>query len=326
MKALIIGSNSFYGSHYTKLLLRKKFNVLGISRSKIKKKYFLPFDKNHKNFKFFQLNLNTHLHKIYNLIKKFKPHYIINFSSQSMVNESWKHPQDWFLTNSYSVPYLYFMLNQLKFKFRLLHISTPEIYGNTKTLISEDENINPSTPYAISRVNADLFLQSLKKEFNFDFVGTRAANIYGEYQDLYRIIPKTIYSIINQKKLYLHGGGKSIRSFIHINDVCDATYLIMKKKNNSGEFYHISSKTLISIKELIKKICKIYQYDYSKLVKETKDRIGKDKFYKLKTKKIEKLGWKTNISLEQGIKKTGIWIEENNKRFVNNDLFYRHKK
>jgi dTDP-glucose 4,6-dehydratase len=326
MKALIIGSNSFYGSHYTKLLIKKKFKVIGISRSKIKKNCLLAFDKKSKNFNFFQLNLNTQLLKIFKIIKKFKPNYIINFSSQSMVNESWKSPQDWFLTNSYSVPYLYNLLNQLTFKFKLVHISTPEIYGSTKNLITENEKINPSTPYAISRVNADFFLQSLKREFNFNFVGIRAANIYGEYQDLYRIIPKTIYSIMNKKQIFLHGGGRSVRSFIHIDDVCNGTYLVMKKKETSGQFYHISSKKLISIKNLIKKICKIYKYDYSKIVKESKDRIGKDKFYKLKTKKIEKFGWKAKVTLDDGIRRTGAWLKKNKKNFSNYDLFYQHKK
>ena len=83
---------------------------------------------------------------------------------------------------------------------------------------------------------------------------------------------------------------------------------------------------MISIKDLIKKICKIYKYDYSKLIIESKERIGKDKFYKLQTKKIEKFGWKSKVSLEEGIKKTGNWLRENNKNFTNYDLFYWHKK
>ena len=326
MKAIIIGSNSFYGAHFTKLLLKKKFRIIAISRSKIKKNYFLPFNKNSRNFKFLKLDLNIHLSKIFLITKNFKPDYIINFSSQSMVNESWKAPQDWFLTNSYSVPYFYSMLKDLKFKFRLVHISTPEIYGSTKRLIKENNSINPSTPYAISRVNADLFLKSLKKEFNFDFVGTRAANIYGEYQDLYRIIPKTIYSILKGKKIYLHGGGSSIRSFIHIDDVCNATYLVMRSKKTSGQFYHISSKELISIKELVKKICNIFKYDFSQLVQFSEDRRGKDKFYKLHTKKIEKLGWKSKISLDEGLEKTRKWLIKNKNKFSINDLKYQHKK
>ena len=272
------------------------------------------------------MDLNLQLKKIVNLVKKFKPNYIINFSSQSMVNESWKYPQDWFLTNSYSVPSLYGFLNKLKFNFRLVHISTPEIYGSTKGLISENEKFSPTTPYAISRLNADFFLKSLNKEFKFDFVGTRAANIYGEHQDLYRIIPRTIYSIINKKKLSLHGGGRSVRAFIHIDDVCDATYKIMNKKNNSGEFYHISSKNYISIRNLIKMICKIYNYNFSDLVVNSKDRVGKDKYYKLKISKIEKIGWKSKISLHKGIKRTGDWLIKNKNKFTKNELNYFHKK
>tara|TARA_Y100000996_G_C22526391_1_gene644585 strand:- start:484 stop:1464 length:981 start_codon:yes stop_codon:yes gene_type:complete len=326
MKAIIIGSNSFYGSHFTKLLLDKKFRLIGISRSKIKKRYQLPFDKNSKNFRFFKLDLNTDLLKIIKLVKKFKPNYIINFSSQSMVHESWKNPEDWFLTNSYSIPSFYGYLNKIENKFRLVHISTPEVYGNTKGVVLEDENFNPTTPYAISRVVADYFLKNLHKEFGFDFVATRAANIYGEFQDLYRIIPKTIYSILNKKKLFLHGGGGSVRSFIHIKDVCDATYKIMVKKNNSGEFYHISSNKYISIKNLIKLICKIYSYNFNKLVINSKDRIGKDKFYKLNSSKVKKIRWKATISLENGIKKTGNWLIKNNKKFKKKELTYLHKK
>ena len=58
-----------------------------------------------------------------------------------MINESWESPQDWFLTNSYSVPSLYAYMNKLKFKFRLVHISTPEIYGNINGIISEKQKV-----------------------------------------------------------------------------------------------------------------------------------------------------------------------------------------
>ena len=82
----------------------------------------------------------------------------------------------------------------------------------------------------------------------------------------------------------------------------------MIKKRNKGEFYHISSENYVSIRNLIKLICKIYNYDFKNLVIDTKDRIGKDQFYKLSSKKIKKFGWKAKISLTEGIKKTGNWL------------------
>ena len=49
-----------------------------------------------------------------------------------MVGQSWKDPEDWFLTNSLSTIKLYSGLSKQNFKFKLIHISTPEIYGNIK--------------------------------------------------------------------------------------------------------------------------------------------------------------------------------------------------
>ena len=69
-------------------------------------------------------------------------------------------------------------------------------------------------------------------------------------QQLYRIIPKTIVSFIKNKNLQLHGGGRSFRSFIHIDDVSNALYLILKN-GKVGETYHISTNKLISIKKLV---------------------------------------------------------------------------
>ena len=97
----------------------------------------------------------------------------------------------------------------------------PEIYDNLtpNTIISslkENFNFTPSTPYAVSRAACDLHLNSFFKAYNFPVVFTRAANVYGPGQQLYRIIPRTILSMLTGRKMNLHGGGLSKRSFIHI--------------------------------------------------------------------------------------------------------------
>ena len=81
-KIVIIGSNSFSGSNMINYLLNKKFNVVGISRSKEPLDIFLPYKKNsNKNFVFKKLDLNQDIHKIVLLIKKFKPNWGISFFS-----------------------------------------------------------------------------------------------------------------------------------------------------------------------------------------------------------------------------------------------------
>ena len=67
-----------------------------------------------------------------------KINLLINYISKSLVAESWVRPEVWFFTNSYSLTMFYFKLSKLKFLTKLIHFSTPEVYGDTKNKISEN--------------------------------------------------------------------------------------------------------------------------------------------------------------------------------------------
>lgn len=326
MRVIILGSNSFSGQAFINYLLKKSISVIGISRSNLKKDHFLSFSKNNKKFIFFKLDINKNQRDILKLINKYKPDYLINYSSQSMVGESWNSPEDWFYTNSFSLPVLYNKIYDLNIIKRLVHISTPEVYGSSNKILKENNNFNPSTPYAVSRTTSDMYLNILHQFKGYDFVTTRASNVYGEFQDLYRIIPKTIFNFMSKNKIYLDGGGLSKRSFIHIDDVSEATYLIMKK-GMSGSTYHISTNEFISIYNLAKKISILMKKDHKEYISKLKnDRIGKDQYYKLNSDKLKNLGWKPKVSLDNGILRTHNWIYENFKNFLSKDKIYSHKK
>ena len=327
-KYLIIGCNSFSGSNFVNFLLKKNINTIGISRSKLKKKLFFPTDLQENNkFLFKKLNLNSDQVKIIRLIDKYKPKYIINFAAQGMVNESWKDPKNWYQTNLMSIIDLTEKLKNKSYLKKFIQFSTPEVYGNTsKKWIYENYNFNPSTPYASSRAASDRHLINIFEQSKFPIIFTRAANVYGPHQDLYRIIPKTICHLLLKKKLYLDGNGESYRSFIHIRDVSSALYLILKK-GKTGETYHISTNDIISIKNLTKKILNLVNKNYGQLIIPIKkDRLNKDKYYMLNSKKLRNLGWKNKISLEKGIFETYQWIHKNLKKIKNLKTEYIHKK
>ncbi len=324
-KIVIIGSNSFSAGSLIKILLKKKYYIYGISRSKINRKPFKSFSIN-KNFRFFRLDINKNNAAIINLIKKIKPNYIINYASQSMVGQSWKDTEDWYLTNSYSMIKLYNGIFNNLYKSRLIHISTPEVYGSIKKNTVENNNYNPTTPYAASRVTADHFLDLLYKFKKINYCSVRASNVYGEYQRLYRIIPLSVYSILKNKKINLHGGGVSKRNFVYIDDVSKAIEIIMKK-GKRGETYHISGDEMISIKNLVKKICYKMKYDFNKLVINSNDRKGKDMYYSIKSDKLRnKFGWITKISLDEGLDRCIEWVKKDLNFFKKNDEKYKHIK
>ena len=123
MKYLIIGSNSFSGSNFINFLLSKNNIVRGVSRSKEINSVFLPYKKNKniKNFKFYKIDLNKDLKKLINICDIFKPNFIINFSAQGMVAESWKSPLDWYNTNFKFAKFLHNFFYIFFFNFMAKH-------------------------------------------------------------------------------------------------------------------------------------------------------------------------------------------------------------
>lgn len=331
---LIIGSNSFSGSNCTDYLLRKGYFVLGVSRSKEPNQIFLPYKwklKNKNNpsigkFIYKKIDINYDLSKLIDLLDFYQITHIINFAAQGMVAESWKYPLNWYQTNLVSQVALHDQLRKKKDLKKYLHFTTPEVYGDTKKeWISETNYFSPTTPYAVSRAACDLHLESFRKAYNFPVVFTRAANVYGPGQQLYRIIPRTILSCFSRKKLYLHGNGTSERSFIYIKDAIKATVNICLN-GEIGSTFHISTQEAISIKDLVMFICKKLDVGFDEIVNYKEERLGKDQSYFLDSTKLrERFNWIEDYNLEQGILETIRWVENNYNQMKNLSWEYEHK-
>ena len=327
-KFLIIGSNSFSGSNFiNKILSNKNNKIVGISRS-IENRIFLPYleNKNLNNFKFYKLNLNKNFTQIIRIIKKFKPNYVANFAAQGMVNESWITPEDWYQTNIVSNTNLINNLKKYKFLKKYLHVSTPEVYGDTRYKIKENLNFAPSTPYANSRAAFDNHLMLFNKVFNFPVVISRAANIYGPGQKLYRIIPKSIINFKKNKKIVVDGMGKSLRAFVYIDDLTEAYYRILLH-GKPGNTYHVSSNKFYSIKNIVKKISTQIKNSKRLIILSKNDRLGKDHRYFLNSDKTRnELNWIPKVNITNGIIKTKEWIELNFKKLNKISTKYIHNK
>jgi dTDP-glucose 4,6-dehydratase len=327
-KIVVLGSNSFSGSDFIDLLLEKqKYHVIGISRSAEKSSVFLPY-KRHKNglFRFYQLDLNTDIQKIISLLQKARPDYIVNFAAQSEVAPSWEHPEHWFQTNVVSLAKLGNYLKDVTYLKRYVHISSPEVYGSCQGNVKENAPLNPSTPYAASKAAADLFLFTLVKNFNFPLVMIRSTNVYGAHQQLFKIIPRAIISIKLGKEIGLHGGGKAIKSYIHIRDISRGEFAALEKGKN-GQIYHLSPDDKgIVLKDVIKIICKQMDVPYLKTIKVVEERLGQDKAYIIDSTKARKyLGWEPKVTLQQGIQEVIDWIDQNWTVIKNYPHEYIHK-
>lgn len=327
-KFVVLGSNSFSGASFVAYLLAEGAEVVGISRSAEPLACFLPYrwhGVDRGRFNFHRLDLNVDLDDILKVIDAERPAYVVNFAAQSMVAESWQHPERWFMTNVVSTVRLHERLRRCDFMRKYVHVTTPEVYGATEGFVKEDAPFNPSTPYAVSRTAADMSLKTYFSAYGFPVVFTRAANVYGPGQQLYRIVPRTILFIKLGRKLQLHGGGRSARSFIHARDVADATLRVCRA-GVPGETYHISTDRIVSIRELVEMICRRLGARFEDSVEIAGERLGKDAAYQLDSRKIRaRLGWKDQISLEQGIEDTIRWVERYFEVLKSQPMEYRHK-
>jgi len=326
-KILVIGSNSFSGSDFIDLLLEESQNqVVGISRSPEKSELFLPY-KRHVggDFTFFQMDLNKNMPKIIELIHSFQPEYIVNFAAQSEVAPSWKNPEQWFQTNAVAITSLAHQLKDCTFLKRYVHISSPEVYGTCVGTVREDNPLNPSTPYAASKAAGDLSLFAYVKNYNFPLVMIRSTNVYGAHQQLFKIIPRSVIYIKKGKTIELHGGGKAIKSYIHIRDISRGELAAMLH-GDIGQIYHFSPDTGIAIKNVVKTICNKMNIAFEKATITVGERPGQDAVYVIDSKKArQKFGWSPYISFDEGVDDVITWIENNWETIQKEPLEYLHK-
>jgi len=328
-KIAIIGSNSFSGASFARYCLEQGLDVLGVSRSDEPAGCFLPYRwlpaSQQQRFHFVRCDINHDLDRLMGALNEFSPAWVVNFAAQGMVAQSWLQPEHWYQTNVVGNVRFHDRLRKAGWLEKYVHVGTPEVYGNTSGTIDENAPFNPSTPYAASRAACDLHLRTFLQQYRFPVAWTRAANVYGPGQQLYRIIPRTILFIKLGRKLSLHGGGHSVRSFIHIRDVASAT-LAVARKAPIGECYHLSTPSFVSIRELVEMICRTMNADFSRVVEITQDRPGKDAAYLLDSGKARReLGWEDTVSLSDGIRETIAWIDEHFDEIQRQPLDYIHK-
>lgn len=272
-KFLILGANSFYGRNFAQWVETKGDTAIRLSRPDWSLGDDLPEEP---------------------------VDYIVNFVSKSLVAESWADPQGWMMTNCAFFTALLEQVRSRTIK-KFVHVSTPEVYGSTDGWVDETFGAwKPSTPYACSRAAGDMILLAYHKAYGLPAVVTRTANIYGPGQGANRIIPLAFKHIRAREKLFLHGGGHTVRSFIHVKDAAAALYTVAKN-GSVGLTYHISTNSEVSIANLVKRVCKTLGVASVGLIGSQPDRLGKDQYYLLKSERIRSMGWRDTITLERGL-------------------------
>lgn len=218
---------------------------------------------------------------------------VVNFAAKALVPQSWDTPLCYYQTNILDKIALVESLR--RFKLGLwLEFSTPEVYGSTENYVTEDHPFRPTSPYAISRAAFDSHLMAMHRRYRFPAIITRACNVYGPGQAEYRLIPRAIRCKLAGESFPLEGGGTSLRSFLHVEDVARALETIIEC-SAMGETYHISSYPVCSVRSVVEKIGCEFHIPRGR---------GEDAAYRLDDSKLRRLGWTPQITFSNGLAQT----------------------
>ena len=312
----VTGGLGFIGSNLVELLLTKGYKVIVIDFKGIgsNKKNL----KKHKNLilKTSDINRTT---IIKNYIKKYKPDCIFNLAAETHVDRSIVNPKPFINSNFLGTFNLIETLRNLKLKknFRLIHVSTDEVFGDISLnkRSTEKDPYNPSSPYASSKAAADLLIKSYVKTYKFPCIITNCTNNFGPRQFEEKLIPKIILNILKDKNIPIYGNGKNQREWLYVEDHCKIL-LKLSQKGRLGETYNIGSGFVKNNLYIAKKILSLTKSKFninskSKIVF-VKDRKGHDFRYSLNSKKLNKIyNLNKNQNFEKSIIKTIEWYIEN---------------
>ena len=316
-KIIVTGGLGFIGSNLIDLLLKKKYKVLNIDKITYSSNFYNTKDfKNSKNYSFLKCDLKDK--KIKKIIFRYKPDCIFNLAAETHVDRSIDNPESFIQSNIVGVYNLLesFKYYSQRYKSKLVHISTDEVYGDILSgRSSEKYPYQPSSPYAASKAASDHLVSSYVRTYKIPAMVTNCSNNFGPKQHPEKLIPKLIYNILNNKPLPIYGKGTNSREWIYVKDHCEALIKVYQR-GKVGEFYNIGSNKNLNNLEVCKKLLNASKssINIGKNVKITfvKDRPGHDIRYALNSKKIKQnLNWYPKTNFKDGIKLTFDWYNNN---------------
>ena len=260
------------------------------------------------------------------LLATHQPRAVINFAAESHVDRSIHGPEDFIQTNIVGT---FRLLEAVKAywatlaavpqtAFRLLHVSTDEVYGSLApgdAAFTETHRYEPNSPYSASKAASDHLVRAYHHTYGLPVLTTNCSNNYGPYHFPEKLIPLMIVNALAGKPLPVYGDGQQIRDWLYVKDHCSAIRRVLEA-GKLGEVYNIGGCNEKPNIDIVQTVCALLDElrprtdaaHYSAQITYVKDRLGHDRRYAIDASKIERdLGWKPAETFDTGIRKTVAW-------------------
>jgi dTDP-glucose 4,6-dehydratase len=262
------------------------------------------------------------------LLATHRPCAVINFAAESHVDRSIDGPGTFIQTNVVGTLALLEAVRDHwrtldgadREDFRLLHVSTDEVYGSLGDTgrFTEDTPYAPNSPYSASKAASDHLVRAFHHTYGLPVLTTNCSNNYGPFQFPEKLIPLTIARALAGEPLPVYGDGRNVRDWLYVGDHCAAIEAVLVG-GRIGETYNVGGDAEMQNIDVVHTICALLDQrrpradgaPRSSQITLVRDRPGHDRRYAIDAGKLKReLGWAPAHSFGQGIADTVDWYLE----------------
>jgi len=255
---------------------------------------------------------------------------VVNFAAESHVDRSISGPAPFFETNVMGTlslleavrAYHGTLSGDARADFRLLHVSTDEVYGTLapdEAAFAESNPYRPNSPYAASKAASDHLVRAYHETYGLPVLVTNCSNNYGPFQFPEKLIPLVINNALAGKPLPIYGDGRQVRDWLHVADHCTAIRRVLEAAS-PGATYNIGGDNQMPNIEVVRMICALLDArhprgdgnSYAGQITFVTDRPGHDRRYAIDARRIAaELGWRPAVRFAEGLAATVDWYLDN---------------
>lgn len=265
------------------------------------------------------------------IFERYQPSAVLHLAAESHVDRSIDAPEEFLQTNlvgtamvlQAALRYFRGLPPDKARSFRVLHVSTDEVYGDLADsggYFVEDTPYAPSSPYSATKAGSDHLARAWHRTYGLPVIVTNCSNNYGPCQFPEKLIPHMILSALAGKPLPVYGEGTQIRDWLYVEDHARALWEVVSR-GAVGQTYNIGGHNEQRNIDVVRRICSLLEKHaprpagsepYENLITFVKDRPGHDTRYAIDAGKIERdLGWTPRETFETGLEKTVRWYLDN---------------